>query len=298
MLMDSEILTLFSVTEVLCNLHGQFYVKLRERMSPQTWDVSQTCLGDIFFSYAPRILKAYKPYINNFDDALALLNNEVLWKRKEWVQFFRAAAQTLPDLNITGLGHFLIQPLQRVPRYIVLLESLLEFTPASHPDAPTLGKAISKVHEITEQLSESLKLAENANKLVSIDLSIGGLSHSLLDTSRRFIQEGAAFMVVAGVDQSSSSSASPPEAAKGTNVYLFLFNDVLVLAKRLKRVESPQASTMFRSRSNTVSSPAPHSTRFRAIFSLSLVGSWRSLVRNSSLPHTFFHSRYDERLRP
>eukprot|EP01122_Echinamoeba_exundans_P003171 TRINITY_DN1330_c0_g2_i3.p1 TRINITY_DN1330_c0_g2~~TRINITY_DN1330_c0_g2_i3.p1 ORF type:complete len:1842 (+),score=151.67 TRINITY_DN1330_c0_g2_i3:632-6157(+) len=251
----SETSSLFSNVDVLCSLHGQFYGKLRDRISA-TWSSTESCIGDIFNLFTARFLEAYTTYVSNFGEAMSLLGNGALWKRVEWILFFRSASQSLPDLNLTGLGHFLVQPFHRLHRYALLLNRLIDHTHADHPDAPTLRRALEKVREISDQLHHiSTKISEPMRKLLSVDLSVTGLSHSLVDTSRRFVQEVAALLLPVGHTVCESPS-------RGTSVHLLLFTDLLVVAKAKKHD------------SNQGPAPVNHDTApswcYRAIFSLPL----------------------------
>ena len=43
------------------------------------------------------------------------------------------------------LSSFLISPIQRVPRYCMLLEGLVKSTPAAHPDHSLLAQSLAAV---------------------------------------------------------------------------------------------------------------------------------------------------------
>lgn len=105
---DDEIHKLFSVTEVLANIHATFCKKLEARIRDWKWD---TCVADIFIDMG-EMLKAYKPYINNYDSALQFYAN-VATKKKPFQVFLKDAAVKHPEISSAGLPHYLIQPIQR-----------------------------------------------------------------------------------------------------------------------------------------------------------------------------------------
>ena len=53
--------------------------------------------------------------------------------------------KTHPDAKGLDIRSFLIQPVQRVPRYRMLLEDLLKVTEEGHPDEAPLKDALEKV---------------------------------------------------------------------------------------------------------------------------------------------------------
>jgi hypothetical protein len=214
---DDEIHKLFSVTEVLANIHATFCKKLEARILNWKWD---TCVADIFIDMG-EMLKAYKPYINNYDIALQFYAT-VATKKKSFQAFLKDASVKHPELGSAGLPHYLIQPIQRVPRYVMLLDQLVKFTPETHADHQNLGIALDKIKKITEYLNEAKRNAENVNKILDIENTVTGLNGSLLILGRKFVKEGTSI-----------------EERKGGSrtVLLYLFNDMLILCKVVKKLK-------------------------------------------------------------
>jgi len=80
------------------------------------------------------------------------------------------------ELRGAGLSHYLIQPIQRLPRYMLLLDQLLKFTPPHHIDHRNLDLAFNKVKKITEYLNEAKRNAESSNKIMEIEIQLTGLT--------------------------------------------------------------------------------------------------------------------------
>lgn len=57
---------------------------------------------------------------------------------------------------------FLITPVQRIPRYKLLLQDFLKHTPDAHPDHPNLTKAFDMVAQIANYVNEVLRCAPRA----------------------------------------------------------------------------------------------------------------------------------------
>jgi len=100
-------------------------------------------MGKIFVELSP-IFIIYTQYISNYPTALALFNE--VSKKPECQQFFQSAKErfrkeTKSKLDIVDL---LILPVQRLPRYVLLLTELLKRTPTEHLDYPSIQDAIQK----------------------------------------------------------------------------------------------------------------------------------------------------------
>lgn len=104
----------------------------------------------------------------------------------------------------------------------MLLDALVKFTPETHVDHENLGVALDKIKKITEYLNEAKRNAENVNKILDIENTVTGLNGSLLVLGRKFVKEGNSI-----------------EERKGGSrtVLLYLFNDMLILCKVVKKLK-------------------------------------------------------------
>ncbi len=79
----------------------------------------------------------------------------------------------------------LILPVQRLPRYQMLLKALMKRTAADHVDYKPLGQAISLLEQAAEHIDENLKHIENKNYIYTIQNKLSGcpvrMAHSLLE---------------------------------------------------------------------------------------------------------------------
>lgn len=66
------------------------------------------------------------------------------------------------------LNSLLLEPIQRVPRYELLLKDLLKHTDVDHPDYTTLKEALNFVQKIALDCNENIRRAENELKLFAI----------------------------------------------------------------------------------------------------------------------------------
>ena len=105
----------------------------------------------------------YQDFVNNFDEASAA-HAEKKQSDKKYADFFEKA-EALPTKKGGMVGPFLshfVKPVQRVPRYRLLLAEALKYTPVGDPDKEPLAAALAKVEVTANQINE--KMQENQNR--------------------------------------------------------------------------------------------------------------------------------------
>jgi len=167
------------------------------------------------------MLRMYRDYCQNFDHSLETLKNLV--NNDKWTEFLQHVNNNLLNKKNNqsstqyNLSSFLIMPVQRVPRYSLLLTELCKFTPSDHPDYENLNKAKLLIKDIASSLNEFIKDVEHRNKVLVISNMMVGLKTSLLEPHRRFVKQGQLKKITSRMVQT---------------CYLFLFNDILVYSHR------------------------------------------------------------------
>uniref|UniRef100_A0A8C4PXI3 DH domain-containing protein n=2 Tax=Eptatretus burgeri TaxID=7764 RepID=A0A8C4PXI3_EPTBU len=120
---------IFSNISSICLFHQDFLLpELEKRM--QEWNVNPR-IGDVLQKLAP-FLKMYGEYVKNFDPAMDLLST---WMEKS-VQF-KAIIQEIQKMEVCRnltLQHHMLEPVQRIPRYELLLKDYLKRLPLDSPD--------------------------------------------------------------------------------------------------------------------------------------------------------------------
>lgn len=117
----AQIKTMFSNVQAILNTNRVLLAQLRQRV--EAWDDATSQLGDVFLRLSD-FFKIYIEYANNYDAAQdvldALLNDSEAFLR------FCEAMELVDQLDL-GLEDLLIMPVQRLPRYTMLLETLLKY---------------------------------------------------------------------------------------------------------------------------------------------------------------------------
>mmetsp|Transcript_10080 Transcript_10080/g.17729 ORF Transcript_10080/g.17729 Transcript_10080/m.17729 type:complete len:464 (+) Transcript_10080:82-1473(+) len=146
-------------------------------------------MGGVFKTFA-MFFKMYIDYTGSFktgsDQAGELLKNN---PRAKQIGEAAMAAGTQP------IGSLMIQPIQRLPRYVLLLKELRKRTPDDHADASKLEAALVDIRVVADQVNETLHQNEDTAKILAIQSSLwstrpGGVPVTLFAPGRHFIREG------------------------------------------------------------------------------------------------------------
>eukprot|EP00727_Mastigamoeba_balamuthi_P013240 m51a1_g8539 putative rho guanine nucleotide exchange (303) ;mRNA; r:31489-32637 len=93
----------------------------------------------------------------------------------------------------------LITPVQRVPRYALLLGELLKATPPSHPRRQRLETALALVRDVLTAVNEGKRDAENAAELCRLQSQCDDLpAGALVQPQRKLVRRGAVRVVAEG----------------------------------------------------------------------------------------------------
>ena len=86
------------------------------------------------------------------------------------------------EIRKLSLTDLLAKPFQKIPRYRLLLQRLLEHTDQSHEDYSLLRRAEKEIHELAMKISmiekESNEQETRQQQLRQLEVMIHGLSHN------------------------------------------------------------------------------------------------------------------------
>lgn len=129
-------------------------------------------------------LKIYTSYVNNYESMIATLT--LLGKNRNFDKFLaetESESMTLPS--------YLILPVQRIPRYCLLLRELQKCTAEDAPNYPRLCLALEKLKAIAECINEQKRKFENTSLLLDIQTRIRSPAHYLVcKPGRIFLRQG------------------------------------------------------------------------------------------------------------
>lgn len=165
--------------------------------------------------FAP-FFKLYGPICTRYEENLKVVDS-LSSSNTKFAQFLNEQV-TGPRCNGESLQSFLIRPVQRIPRYRLLLEQLLKYTPVGHPDREFVEVALTKVSAVAGGLNETLRRYENQAKLYDACYAFVPPRPDFVEPYRTLEQQTCMEMIT-----------SRGKAA----VTLFLFNDKYVIGDAL-----------------------------------------------------------------
>jgi hypothetical protein len=146
-LSDDEVRVVFGNIATITNFNKTLLKDLRVRLSAWT---DTELVSDVFATMIP-FFKMYEQYCSNHPAAIAKL---IELKKKKDVQKFLATGEANVQQKIESL---LITPVQRLPRYVLLLRDLLKHTPESHPDFAKLTEVVNKVDSVASSVNRGMR---------------------------------------------------------------------------------------------------------------------------------------------
>ena len=126
----------------------------------------KTFIGEAFGHHMANMEKVYAEYLKNHDAANQKL--QVLQKNPKvqiWLKECRAYAHDLT--SAWDLDSLLVKPVQRILKYPLLLEQLLEATTENHPDYTALDIAVREIKGISMRINEMKRRADIMEQVTS-----------------------------------------------------------------------------------------------------------------------------------
>jgi FYVE/RhoGEF/PH domain-containing protein 5/6 len=180
---------------------------LRERCIDQ-W-ASHSCVGDVWVAFAAQF-SVYQTYIRGHRDAILALDS--LDSRREFAKWMREVEEA--NVGVKALGNLLIMPVQRMPRYVMLISSLLERTPEWHRDFKPLKSGLTLIEEMVSGVDGAIERQENFQKTYDVARRLGMADLMSVD-SRLYVRDGTLTKVCRKQDKER---------------WFVLFSDILIYA--------------------------------------------------------------------
>ena len=160
--------SVFSNVPQLLVKHREFHEKLDARVG--SWDAATSCAGDLFLE-GLNFLSLYQAYLSNYDSAVVRLH---ILRRAHPAVGTLVGQFDNGDQSGLDVGSYLIMPVQRIPRYLLLVDQLRKYTPATHPDKPVLDAAHDIIKTKLALLNRGIdqSRAQDANVVISAEKAI------------------------------------------------------------------------------------------------------------------------------
>ncbi|XP_068946684.1 FYVE, RhoGEF and PH domain-containing protein 3 isoform X1 [Petaurus breviceps papuanus] len=207
----SEVTTgIFSnISSIYC-FHGQFLLPELQTRITREWSTNPR-IGDILQKLAP-FLKMYGEYVKNFDRAMDLVNT---WTQRS--SLFKDVVQSIQKQEVCGnltLQHHMLEPVQRIPRYEMLLKDYLKKLPGESPDRKDAEKSLELISTAANHSNAAIRKMEKMHKLLEVYERLGG-EEDIVNPANELIKEGH-------IQKLSAKNGTAQDR------YLFLFNSMLL----------------------------------------------------------------------
>uniref|UniRef100_A0A8C6X6Z6 Intersectin 2 n=1 Tax=Naja naja TaxID=35670 RepID=A0A8C6X6Z6_NAJNA len=220
---------------ILCNTKA---FRVRKKTGGEKMPIQM--IGDILAAQLSH-MQAYIRFCSCQLNGAALLQQKTD-EEPEFKEFLKKLAS---DSRCKGmpLSSFLLKPMQRITRYPLLIKSILENTPETHPDHNNLKQALERAEELCSQVNEGVREKENSDRLewIQSHVQCEGLVEQLVFNSltnclgpRKLLHSGKLY-----------------KTKSNKELYGFLFNDFLLLTYMVKQFVSTGSDKLFSPKSNS-----------------------------------------------
>lgn len=178
----SHIDQIFSQLEQIITLNGNFVQDLHKRLviwETESIEDEDRCIGDVLLEWLP-VFQLYGTYCANYESSNKLVNSLLRSKPR-----FQAFLEEQP----VSLMSTLITPIQRVPRYELLISELIKHTPESHKDRSDLVKAAELVQKVASAINLAVKREESRQTIHHLE-SLFGKNPKWANDRRLFLRWG------------------------------------------------------------------------------------------------------------
>jgi hypothetical protein len=113
-----------------------------------------------------------------------------LRSNQKFQNFLNDVKHKLAKEGTLDLMSYMIMPVQRVPRYVLLLKELSKHTSPNHSEWQAIEDALLKIKDVTADINEAKRQMENMTRLMEVQSRIQGEFGTLVVPHRRLIREG------------------------------------------------------------------------------------------------------------
>ncbi|XP_072222317.1 faciogenital dysplasia isoform X2 [Leuresthes tenuis] len=198
-----------NISSIYC-FHDKFLLpELKTRITGE-WDLKPR-IGDILQKLAP-FMKMYGEYVKNFDRAMDLVNT---WTQRS--SQFKSVVQNIQKQDVCGnltLQHHMLEPVQRIPRYELLLKDYLKKLPDDALDRKDAEKALELISTAANHSNAAIRKMEKMHKLLEVYERLGG-EEDIVNPANELIKEGH-------IKKMSAKNGTAQDR------YLYLFNNMVL----------------------------------------------------------------------
>uniref|UniRef100_A0A7S2TI50 DH domain-containing protein n=1 Tax=Lotharella oceanica TaxID=641309 RepID=A0A7S2TI50_9EUKA len=111
-----------------------------------------TDIGQAFNKRVSLLKTVYEPYLANWTHLQEAVKR--LKEKSKYAKFFKKVQDANGGM---GISSYLIMPIQRVPRYVLLIKELVKHTDKEHPEYTSLQRALKSIQKIAKVCDSYIK---------------------------------------------------------------------------------------------------------------------------------------------
>lgn len=244
---DTEIIPPFEAQHIFGNISelvatNKMMLCELEALSDQNYGYVMANIGDVMYQNLQNF-SCYEDFISDFDQAKSLYNG--MLKNKAFRSFIENAQHSRTDLGNSGLRELMMEPLQRMPRYQLLMKNMIKRMPENSNQAQRLQEACATADFIAScHISDTTR---RAAIMWSCGQHIDGFPAELVSPNRELVgcldvADAAAEPKQQSVLSSIGATLTGGRMKRGLSpLYsLMLFDDIVVMVHRARGISAHQ----------------------------------------------------------
>ncbi|RZF48023.1 hypothetical protein LSTR_LSTR002089 [Laodelphax striatellus] len=177
-------------------------------------DLTPNKIAEAFIELAP-FFKLYTNYTNDYKRTIFAIQE--VRRQNQRIDDCVSRQESRPEVA-NRINSLLIVPVQRVPRYRLLLRELAEHTVMESNERKSVEHALRRIEEVTEFINSQVNQQDNVQRLMQIQMSLAGGKPSIILPGRTLVKEGVLMKVADNED-------------KGKPRHFVLMSDALMCCK-------------------------------------------------------------------
>lgn len=216
----------------------------------ENFDNKKTEVASIFLKYIVNF-EIYFEYCRNYKE-MQVVMEKFIKKKHPFSQYLNTIENSSTLLH-SDLFSFLIKPIQRLPKYVLIFKDLLKNTEQTHPDYDNINMVLKKFLELNTKNNSNMEVyLIKQMKIIELQENFGTPNNLLILNGRReFIQEEVLNMVTYGMP---------------IPVICYFLSDAIIIAKRSN--DQCFLSNFFELDNNSFIKDLDNQTYFKYIFNI------------------------------
>ncbi|XP_076813794.1 FYVE, RhoGEF and PH domain-containing protein 2-like isoform X2 [Clavelina lepadiformis] len=215
---EAEVNKIFGHVSAIYQFHLKFLLpQIKERLD--NWD-NNPQIGDVMMQAGP-FLKIYATYTQNYKESLKTLDHWL--KKSKHFSYLVHSITTKTIYPSLPLQAHMVTPIQRIPRYRLLLVDYLTRLSEDALDKKEAEKALELISDVALHLNETLKLVERRKELVKKLQDLKNVDFDITEVFRNLLKEGSVKRLDNWEDKKSES-------------YLYLLSDMLLDCSSIHKI--------------------------------------------------------------